>query len=389
VSSAPPAVALHHIDKRFGPVLAIDDASLAVQAGEIHALLGENGAGKTSLMNVLAGLYRPDSGTIELSGRAVQIQGPDHAKRLGIGMVHQEQRLVTRFSAPENVTLGHPTPRWLLPRRYFRTLAERLSARYGLPIDPSSPIWSLPLGRRQRVELVKLLHHGARIIILDEPTANLAPAEVEAFFGAVRQLVASGRTVLFITHKLDEVIRYTDRVTIMRAGRVIATFGTAETSRAELNQLMVGTAGERAVQTPPSSSSETSRRVLVVRGLRVTDSARHVSRLEAVDLEVSGGEVVAIAGVAGNGQTELAEAITGHVAGYRGTISIAGRDIRGLARGRWPSSAWRTCPRTAARSGSSEARAWPSIWPCGATTARRSAGPAGSTAPPCARQPAR
>ena len=322
-----PAVGLYGITKRFGDVLAIDDATFEVARGEIHALLGENGAGKTSLMNVLAGLYRPDAGEIRLDGHGVAIRSPEDAKRLGIGMVHQEQRLVGRFTAPENVALGHREPAWLVPERYFRALAARLSARYRLPIDAEHPVWSLPLGRRQRVELVKLLHHGAQVIILDEPTANLAPAEVETFFDAVRQLVNGGRTVIFITHKLDEVIRYTDRVTIMRAGRVVAAFPTAEATRDRLNQLMVGAdaapADAEACRRSPGAV------VLGVRGLTIRDPAQRVSP-EDVTLEVRAGEVVAIAGVAGNGQTQLAEAITGHVASYVGSIRLAGRELRGL-----------------------------------------------------------
>lgn len=312
-------VALRHVSKRFGDVLAIDDATFEVERGEIHALLGENGAGKSSLMNVLAGLYRPDAGSIELHGQPVQCHSPEDAKRLGIGMVHQEQRLVPRFTAPENISLGHREPRWLALRRYFRALAERLSARYRLPIDAEHPVWTLPLGRRQRVELVKLLHHGAEIIILDEPTANLAPAEVDTFFDAARQLVAGGKTVVFITHKLDEVIRYTDRVTIMRAGRVISTFTTASTSREHLNALMVGSA----------SPSESSVAAASVGPVVVSVGQVSAGTLHDVSLEVRAGEVVALAGVAGNGQTELAEAITGHLA-YAGSISILGQDIRVL-----------------------------------------------------------
>src|SRR5919199_2526484 len=188
------SVGLYRVSKRFGDVLAIDDATFEVARGEIHALLGENGAGKTSLMNVLAGLYRADRGEIRLDGRSVALRSPEDAKRLGIGMVHQEQRLVGRFTAPENVALGHREPAWLVLERYFRQLAARLSTRYRLPIDAEHPVWSLPLGRRQRVELGKLLHHGARVIILDEPTANLAPAEVETFLDAVRELTRAGRT---------------------------------------------------------------------------------------------------------------------------------------------------------------------------------------------------
>lgn len=319
------ALAMRHIEKRFGSVLAIDDATLEVEGGEIHALLGENGAGKTSLMNVLAGVYRADAGSIQLDGRTVEIREPQDARRLGIGMVHQEQRLVTRFTAPENVAIGHHEPRWLTLQRYFDELANRLSLRYGLAIDGQNPVWSMPLGRRQRVELVKLLHHGARIIILDEPTANLAPAEVEAFFAAVRQLTASGHTVIFITHKLDEVLRFTDRVTIMRAGRVLATYATAEMTRERLNELMVGAEEPSGA----ARAAATAHVVLRIRGLSIDDPSQRVNVRE-LDLEVRAGELMAVAGVAGNGQTQLAEAITGHVGGYRGSIEIDGRDIRGL-----------------------------------------------------------
>jgi simple sugar transport system ATP-binding protein len=325
--SAQAAVGLYGVSKRFGDVLAIDTATFEVGHAEIHALLGENGAGKTSLMNVLAGLYRADSGEIRLNGQVASIRSPEDAKRLGIGMVHQEQRLVGRFTAPENVALGHHQPAWLVLQRYFTSLAAQLSSRYRLPIDAEHPVWSLPLGRRQRVELVKLLYHGARVIILDEPTANLAPAEVETFFDAVRQLARAGRTVIFITHKLDEVIRYTDRVTIMRAGRVVAAFPTAETTRERLNQLMVG-AGEASAA--GSASRAPGQVVLDVRELTIRDPAQRVSPTD-VSLAVRGGEVVAIAGVAGNGQAQLAEAITGHVSGYAGQIRVGGRDIRGLS----------------------------------------------------------
>jgi ABC-type uncharacterized transport system ATPase subunit len=323
----PAAVALRGIAKRFGDVVAIDDATFEAAGGEVHALLGENGAGKTSLMNVLAGVYRPDAGEVTLEGQPVAIRSPDDAKRLGIGMVHQELRLVGRFTAPENVAVGHHAPRWLTLGRYFQALATRLSERYQLHIDPHSPIWSLPIGRRQRVEIVKLLHHGARVLILDEPTANLAPVEVETFFGALRELVGAGRTVILITHKLDEVMRYADRVTVMRAGKVVATMPTSQTSQRELNQLMVGdlgTGGEGGPAARPRGEV-----VLRVRGLTVEDPAARVN-LREVSLEVRAAEIVAVAGVAGNGQSQLAEAITGHVTGYGGEIVIDGRNARGL-----------------------------------------------------------
>jgi general nucleoside transport system ATP-binding protein len=324
-----PAIELRAITKRFGDVVAIDGASFAVARGEIHALLGENGAGKTSLMNVLAGIYRPDAGEILVGGRTVEITDPEDAKRLGIGMVHQEQRLVGRFTAPENVSIGHRDPPWLTLNRFFRRLAQRLSERYRLAIDHGNPVWDLPIGRRQRVELVKLLHHGARVLILDEPTANLAPAEVEAFFEAVRDLANQGHAIVFITHKLDEVIRYTDRVTVMRGGRAIATMPTSGTTRDRLNREMVG-------ELEPSSTGVGGKGgevVLEIRGLRVEVEGGRVA-LQDVDLQARAGEVLAVAGVAGNGQTQLAEAITGHVRGYQGAIRVLGREAGELgARG--------------------------------------------------------
>ena len=342
----PPAVSLHHVSKCFGDVVAVDDASLDVAVGEIHAVLGENGAGKTSLMNILAGLYRPDRGEILLRGERAEIHSPQDAKRYRIGMVHQEQRLVTRFTAPENVSLGHREPRFLTLRRYFRRLARYLSERYYLPIDDRTLVMDLPLGRRQRVELVKLLHHGAEIIILDEPTGNLAPAEVETFFRSIRQLVDGGRTVILITHKLDEVLRYADCVTVMRAGRVVATFPADEAGRAEVNRLMVGRDEFRVPgltfqdeELPAPRPHETwnlkpgtqfSAPVLEIEHLTAGDpSERH--SLKDVSLRVRGGEVVAVAGVAGNGQTLLAEAVSGLLTDYDGCIRIGGRDIRGLS----------------------------------------------------------
>ena len=343
------AVSLAGIVKRFGDVVASDGADFEAGPGEIHALLGENGAGKTSLMNVLAGVYRPDAGAIRIDGRSVSVGSPQAAKRLGIGMVHQEQRLVTRFTAPENISLGHRFPVWFTLRRRFRDLAGRLSAEFGLPIDAETPVWAMPLGRRQRVEVVKLLHHGARIIILDEPTANLAPTEVETFFGALRGLVGEGRTVIFITHKLDEVLRFTDRVTVMRGGRVFRTLATRDASREVLNRLMVGESVSVSPReaSEPQSPIETTHDlyggdvrtrtvaapgdvVLKLDRVSVTDPSQPVNLTDAT-LSVRSGEVVAVAGVAGNGQTQLAEAITGLVKTASGRIQIGVRDLRGLS----------------------------------------------------------
>ena len=343
------AVSLAGIVKRFGDVVASDGADFEAGPGEIHALLGENGAGKTSLMNVLAGVYRPDAGAIRIDGRSVSVGSPQAAKRLGIGMVHQEQRLVTRFTAPENISLGHRFPVWFTLSRRFRDLAGRLSAEFGLPIDAETPVWAMPLGRRQRVEVVKLLHHGARIIILDEPTANLAPTEVETFFGALRGLVGEGRTVIFITHKLDEVLRFTDRVTVMRGGRVFRTLATRDASREVLNRLMVGESVSVSPRegSEPQSPIETTHDlyggdvrtravaapgdvVLKLDRVSLTDPSQPVNLTDAT-LSVRSGEVLAVAGVAGNGQTQLAEAITGLVKTASGRMQIGVRDLRGLS----------------------------------------------------------
>ena len=343
------AVSLAGIVKRFGDVVASDGADFEAGPGEIHALLGENGAGKTSLMNVLAGVYRPDAGAIRIDGRSVSVGSPQAAKRLGIGMVHQEQRLVTRFTAPENISLGRRFPVWFTLRRRFRDLAGRLSAEFGLPIDAETPVWAMPLGRRQRVEVVKLLHHGARIIILDEPTANLAPTEVETFFGALRGLVGEGRTVIFITHKLDEVLRFTDRVTVMRGGRVFRTLATRDASREVLNRLMVGESVSVSPRegSEPQSPVETAHVlyggdvrtravaapgdvVLKLDRVSVSDPSQPVNLTDAT-LSVRSGEVLAVAGVAGNGQTQLAEAITGLVKTASGRMQIGVRDLRGLS----------------------------------------------------------
>ena len=360
------AVRLEGIAKRFGDVVASDGATFEAGPGEIHALLGENGAGKTSLMNVLAGVYRPDAGTIKLDGQVVTIPSPDAAKRLGVGMVHQEQRLVTRFTAPENIALGGRRPRWLTISSTFRALADELSTTFGMPIEAHVPVWAMALGRRQRVELVKLLHHGARVIILDEPTATLAPSEVETFFGALRALVDAGRTVIFITHKLDEVLRYTDRVTVMRSGKVFRTIPTAEATRDVLNRLMVGEdlpragivraeadpsagAGDvvqtdetdgvaGAVSAPDLDASHTtspplvSARDVVLRLDRasVVDPAQAVSLTDA-SLEVRAGEVMGIAGVAGNGQAHLAEVIAGLTPLSNGSVHVGVRNLRGLS----------------------------------------------------------
>ncbi|MCC7103889.1 MAG: ABC transporter ATP-binding protein [Chloroflexi bacterium] len=321
---------LRGISKRFGAVQALDGVSLDLAAGEVHALLGENGAGKSSLMNVLAGLYRQDEGEIAVDDRPVQLHSPADARRLGIGMVHQEQRLVERFTAAQNIALGHPRSPLILSAGRFQALAVQVSRRFQLTVDAETPVWMLPLGRRERVELVRLLHQGARVVILDEPTGNLSPVEVETFFDAMRQLTAEGKGVVFITHRLDEVERYADRVTVMRAGRVVRTFAAGQCDRAELLRMMVGAEAPRDLDSFVPEPATPGGPLLEVSGLRF-GQAGYRDCLDGVDLTIRSGEAIGLAGVAGNGQQHLAEALTGHRPGAEGRILLGGTDIRGLS----------------------------------------------------------
>ncbi|MCL7455447.1 MAG: ATP-binding cassette domain-containing protein, partial [Anaerolineae bacterium] len=231
---------MHGISKRFPGVLANDQVDLVIHSGEIHALLGENGAGKSTLMNVLAGLYRPDGGEIFVHGNSVDIRSPRDAMRLGIGMVHQHFMLVQPQTATENIILGLDTPRFHLNLQPTSKEIGELSLRYGLQVDPDAYIWQLSVGEQQRVEILKLLYRGAEILILDEPTAVLTPQESEELGRTLRQMADEGKTVIFITHKLDEVMAFSDRVTVLRRGQNVANLVTAETTKRELARQMVG-----------------------------------------------------------------------------------------------------------------------------------------------------
>jgi simple sugar transport system ATP-binding protein len=318
---------LQGISKRFGDLVANDRISLTAEEGEIHALLGENGAGKTTLMNVLDGLYRPDEGAIQIDGNPVHFANPGEAIRAGIGMVHQNFMLIPVFTVSENVMLGFERTSRLgfLDRRLARQEISELSRRFGLEVDPDAMVGDLSVGQQQRVEIVKALAREAHLLILDEPTAVLTPQETDELFTVMRSLRASGRTILFITHKLKEVLAIADRITVIRQGRVIGTTKPAHTTEADLASMMVGRGVDLQVK---KGSSRPGEPVLQVRNLTVLDESGRIA-VDGVSLEVRAGEIMAVAGVQGNGQTELSEGITGLALVISGSVRIADRDLTG------------------------------------------------------------
>lgn len=311
------------ITKRFPGVLANADIDFDVRAGEVHTLLGENGAGKSTLMKILFGLYKPDEGEVLLDGQPLAIDSPAAAIEAGIGMIHQHFMLVPTLTVTENVALG-------LEGNLTRTELSAVRARildladvFGLKVDPDALVWQLAVGERQRVEILKALYRDARLLVLDEPTAVLTPQEVDDFFVTLRRLAEDGRGLVFISHKLHEVLALSDRITVLRNGRVSGTAVPASTSREQLAELMVG----RAVKLAPDKDDVASGDIrLEVRDLVVTGD-RGTTAVNGVDLDVAGGEILGIAGVSGNGQRELADAIAGLRAVDAGTVSIDGTDI--------------------------------------------------------------
>jgi simple sugar transport system ATP-binding protein len=317
------------ITKRYPGVVANDHIDLDVRPGEIHALLGENGAGKTTLMNVLYGLARPNEGQILLDGQSVHIDGPSDAIARGISMVHQHFMLVPVLSVAENVVLGAETManRVFLDRREASTRIAALAARFGFELDPDAKVGSLSVGQQQRVEILKALYRDARILVLDEPTAVLTPQETEEIFVLLRKLAADGRSIIFISHKLYEVLAVADRITVIRRGRVIGERKPSETTEAELAELMVGRAVELTVDRGVSHSGAP---MLNVEGLRVVDDRRHEVVPDAT-FQIRAGEILGIAGVAGNGQDELVEALVGLRRPSAGKVTLDGRDVTGFS----------------------------------------------------------
>ncbi len=322
--TASPAIELRDINKSFGPVHANRNIDLAIPAGTIHGIIGENGAGKSTLMNILYGFYQADSGTIRVDGEVRKIQGPDDAIAAGIGMVHQHFMLVEPFTAIENLLLGAEGG-FTLEAGIERARKDivALERDYGLEVDLDAKVQDLPVGVQQRVEILKALFRGARILILDEPTSVLTPQEADHLFRILRNLKDQGRTVVLITHKLREIMAATDNVSVMRQGRMVAHRKTAETSTEELAELMVGRKVLLRVDKGPARPGDT---VLRIRDLSVRDG-QGVQRVKGVSFDVRAGEIVGIAGVAGNGQSALLEALTGIHPFESGEVAIGGKPL--------------------------------------------------------------
>ena len=324
-TAAPPAVAMRHIEKRFGAVHANRNVALTVRAGSVHGIVGENGAGKSTLMSILYGFYEADAGEIEIEGKAARIRGSREAIALGIGMVHQHFMLVDTLSALDNVMLG-AEPGWRLApaREQVRGQLQALMKRTGLVVRLDEPVADLPVGERQRLEILKALFRGARILILDEPTAVLTPQETEQLFATLRQLRAQGTTVLLITHKLKEIMALCDHVTVMRQGAVVLDCPIGETSLDGLAEAMVGrrvNLGRDATKRAPPGAV-----LLDARLISYTD-ALGVQRLADVTLNLRAGEIVGIAGVSGNGQSELLDVLAGLLVPSAGEMTVGGRDF--------------------------------------------------------------
>jgi len=314
------------ITKRFPGVLANDSVDFSVRAGEVHALFGENGAGKSTLMRVLYGFHQPDAGNIYLDGEPVHIASPAAAIARGIGMIHQHFMLIPTLSVAENVSLGLKSARGpLKDLRRVSARVEELSEAYGLDVKPSALVWQLSVGERQRVEIIKALYRQSRLLVLDEPTAVLTPGEVEDLFRVLSKMASEGTGLVFISHKIREVLALCDRITVLRAGRNVATVAASEVTDRQLAEMMVGRQLAPEAATAQEGPGEARLRVrdLVVRGDRGTESVRGVS------LEVRAGEIVGIAGVSGNGQRELGEAIACLRSPSRGSVQIDGTELAG------------------------------------------------------------
>ncbi len=329
----PAAVAMRHIAKRFGAVHANRDVQLGVAAGTVHGIVGENGAGKSTLMAILYGLHQADAGEIEIDGRPVRITGSREAIRLGIGMVHQHFMLVESLSALDNAMLG-AEPHWRLrpARAEVRRRLEALMRETGLAVDLDALVADLPVGERQRLEILKALYRGARILILDEPTAVLTPHETEALFATLRRLRERGTTVLLITHKLKEIMALCDAVTVMRGGRVVLDCPIAQTSVDALAEAMVGRRVDLGrAHEAEGGAARPGAPLLQAQGLSWSD-ALGVARLAEVSLTLRAGEIVGVAGVSGNGQSELLDVLSGLLAPSKGRLSLRGQDF---APGHW------------------------------------------------------
>jgi len=318
-------IEMRGITKEFPGVIANDNITLQLKKGEIHALLGENGAGKSTLMSVLFGLYKPEQGKIFKNNEEVNVTGPNDATKLGIGMVHQHFKLVHNFTVLENIILGvETTSRGVLQMKAARKKVLALSKKYGLEIDLDKEIQDITVGMQQRVEILKMLYRDNEILIFDEPTAVLTPQEIESLMQTMKGLAAEGRSILFITHKLDEIKQVADRCSVLRRGRKIDTVEVAETSKEMLSELMVG---RKVVLSLDKKEAKVGERILEVEGLTLKGAPGHKNKLTDINFHVNAGEIVCVAGIEGNGQTDLVYALTGLCVADAGKVSMQGKDI--------------------------------------------------------------
>ncbi len=325
MGAEPYAIEMRHITKRFGPLTANDDITLQLKRGEIHALLGENGAGKSTLMSVLFGLYDPDEGEIYKDGKLVHIKDPNDATALGIGMVHQHFKLVECFSVLDNIILGdEDTSFGFLKKSTARKKVQELSDRYGLAVDPDALIEDITVGMQQRTEILKMLYRDNEILIFDEPTAVLTPQEIGELMHIMKNLAREGKSILFITHKLNEIMEVADRCSVLRKGRYIGTVNVADTTKEELSEMMVGRMVQFEVEKKPAKPGKA---ILEVRDLTVKSQSHHKDAVKNVSFTVRSGEITCIAGIDGNGQTELGYAITGLEKPESGSLILNGEDI--------------------------------------------------------------
>ena len=339
---------MEHITKRFGDVFANRDVNLDVRRGEVHTLLGENGAGKSTLMNVLIGLYQPTEGEIYLNGKKVRIDSPAKAVQLGIGMVHQHFMLVEAMTVFENIILGDKHTRGVFIKKdQMRREIQALAERYGLDVDLDKVITDISVGEQQRVEILKALYRGAELLVLDEPTAALTDLEVEGLFSIIDKLKSENKSVIFISHKMREVLRISDRITILRAGRTVCTLDRDETTGPELANLMIG---RELAPSHYEKRDGTGRCVVSLSHVDFNKTAKH-SGLNDVTLSIASGEIVGIAGVDGNGQSQLAQLITGVITPEAGrTVDSEGQQGGQVHAPRHSSRrASATSPRTATR----------------------------------------
>ena len=314
-----------HITKEFPGIKANDDVTLQLRKGEIHALLGENGAGKSTLMSVLFGLYQPEQGTIKKNGQVVKVNNPNDANALGIGMVHQHFKLVECFTVLDNIILGvEDTRHGLLQRDAARKKVIELSEKYGLRVDPDALVSDISVGMQQRVEILKMLYRDNEILIFDEPTAVLTPQEIDELMEIMRGFKAEGKSILFITHKLNEIMAVSDRCTVLRKGKGIGTVNIAESSKEELSRMMVGRDVNFAVDKKPCKPGET---ILSVKNMVVASRVHKNNAVKGISFDVRAGEIVCLAGIEGNGQSEAVFGLTGLEKLSDGSITLKGKDI--------------------------------------------------------------